>query len=74
MELADLGSFHHIVRTQGALPPLEAGAVLREALVGLGHLHDVLHVLHRDIKAGNVLLTSGGDVKLAECAAATCDL
>lgn len=66
MELAELGSFNTIVKASGPLPPAEVGAVLREALLGLQYLHTELHVLHRDIKAGNVLLTAEGVVKLAD--------
>ena len=66
MELAELGSFHAIGRAIGRMPTAETAAVLREALGGLRYLHDEMHVLHRDVKAGNLLLTRAAAVKLAD--------
>lgn len=39
--------------------------VTRETLEALAYLHDN-HVIHRDMKAGNILLTDRGQVKLAD--------
>jgi len=41
-------------------------AVFQQAVAGLNYLHTEAHVIHRDIKAGNLLLNSEGMVKLAD--------
>ena len=43
----------------------EIGAICKDALKGLEYLHS-LHRIHRDVKAGNILLTEDGTVKLGE--------
>jgi serine/threonine kinase 3 len=47
------------------LTEAQIAAVLAGTLAGLAYLHD-LNKIHRDIKAGNLLLTDKGQVKLAD--------
>eukprot|EP00962_Isochrysis_galbana_P041791 scaffold15414_cov114-Isochrysis_galbana.AAC.9 len=47
------------------LTEVQIAAVLAGTLAGLAYLHD-LNKIHRDIKAGNLLLTDKGQVKLAD--------
>jgi serine/threonine protein kinase len=51
-----------------ALGEGEAAYVLRETLRGLHHLHEQCkkHIIHRDLKSANLLLTAEGDVKVAD--------
>lgn len=54
-----------IVATGKPLNEEQIRVVVRESLQGIAYLHDV-HRVHRDIKCSNILLTSSGDVKLAD--------
>lgn len=65
MELAEAGSLAHLLRNIGIFPENLCKKFLRGVLVGLEYLH-AEGVVHRDIKGGNILLTSAGTVKLAD--------
>lgn len=49
--------------TKNPLNEKEISVIIREALLGLAFLHSVRKI-HRDIKAGNIILTEAGAVKL----------
>jgi serine/threonine protein kinase len=51
---------------QRQLNETEIGILIGECLRGLVYLHEEMHIIHRDIKSGNMLLTETGEVKLAD--------
>ncbi len=64
MEYCGGGSVESTYRAQGSpLAEPEIAAILLACLVGLAYLH-ARQKMHRDIKAGNILLTEEGGVKL----------
>jgi serine/threonine-protein kinase 24/25/MST4 len=66
MEYVDGGSVRELMEFQGGTLSEDLIAVIARGLVeALVHLHGQ-NKLHRDIKAANVLLTSQGEVKLAD--------
>mmetsp|Transcript_21109 Transcript_21109/g.37390 ORF Transcript_21109/g.37390 Transcript_21109/m.37390 type:complete len:931 (-) Transcript_21109:100-2892(-) len=66
MDLCEAGSISDLVRSTGqTLVEQEIRVVAASMALGLKHLHDI-RMIHRDIKAGNILLTNDGIAKLAD--------
>ncbi|KAL5699816.1 non-specific serine/threonine protein kinase [Ranunculus cassubicifolius] len=67
MEYMCGGSCHHILKAAypDGFSEILIATLLREALKGLGYLHYNGH-MHRDVKAGNILVDSHGNVKLGD--------
>ena len=65
MEFVEGDSLHEVIGRCGPLPVAEACEVIRQAALGLAHLHD--HgIVHRDIKPSNLMLTPAGQVKVLD--------
>lgn len=66
MEHCSGGSANDLMRvTEKMFTEGQISAVMRDSLKGLYYLHSVRKI-HRDIKAGNILLNSKGECKLAD--------
>ncbi|BHF68040.1 Serine/threonine-protein kinase 4 [Sparganum proliferum] len=66
MEYCGAGSVADIMRLRNqTLREEEIGTILKYSLLGLDYLHQ-MRKIHRDIKAGNILLTNSGMAKLAD--------
>ncbi len=64
-ELVAGGPLSKKLREAGPLPSGLVALLVRDILAGIEHAHHN-HVIHRDIKPGNVLLTTEGRAKLAD--------
>jgi hypothetical protein len=69
MELLDGVPLSEVLHLRGALPIAPACAITREIARALVEVHGV-GIVHRDIKPGNVMLLSGGEIKLMDFGAA----
>lgn len=66
MEYCGMGSVCDIMQIcDKLLTEDQAAAIMKMALTGLEYLHS-LNMIHRDIKSANILLTHGGECKLAD--------
>jgi len=73
MELMDGGSLLEAVKRckvvdGGAhiMPPAALACIAENVLSALEFLHDEMHVMHRDVKPGNILLSTTGQAKLGD--------
>ena len=65
LEFIESGSLATLVKDHGTFPEFLVAKYIKQVLHGLQYLHEQ-GVLHRDIKGANILVTKGGDVKLAD--------
>jgi response regulator RpfG family c-di-GMP phosphodiesterase/serine/threonine protein kinase len=65
MELVSGGDLEQQVRDHGRVPVAQACEWVRQAASGLQEAHD-RHLIHRDVKPSNLLLTEQGQVKVMD--------
>ncbi len=65
MEFVDGESLGSLLKRDGKLKPEQAAKIVYQTAQGLATAHDK-GVIHRDIKPGNLMLTSKGAVKIAD--------
>jgi serine/threonine protein kinase len=67
MESCSAGSVADLMKiTDKVLTEPQIATIMKGVLLGLEYLHAQRRI-HRDIKAGNILLTGAGDPKLGTC-------
>ncbi|KAI8911810.1 kinase-like domain-containing protein [Gorgonomyces haynaldii] len=65
MEYCEGGSLRHLIESFGKIPENLCCTYLYQITCGLEYLHQQ-GVIHRDVKAANVLVTKKGEIKLAD--------
>jgi serine/threonine protein kinase len=65
MEFVDGESLGSLLKREVKLKPEQAAKIIHQTAMGLATAHDK-GVIHRDIKPGNLMITSRGSVKIAD--------
>jgi beta-lactam-binding protein with PASTA domain/predicted Ser/Thr protein kinase len=65
MEYVNGRTLAEVLRAEGKMAPVQAATISSEVAAALGFAHRN-GVVHRDVKPGNILVTSSGDVKVAD--------
>ena len=65
MEYVGGQSLRHILKSSGSVPVAGTASAAVDALSALGHAHD-RGIIHRDVKPGNILVTTAGVVKVVD--------
>jgi serine/threonine-protein kinase len=72
MEYIDGRSLDAILKTSGPLDPNRSIAIITQVLSALGFAHQN-GIVHRDVKPSNIMVLSGGEVKVADFGIARID-
>lgn len=65
LEYVQGGTLKELIKEKGPLPPKQAVGIACQILDALDHAH-ACGFIHRDVKPQNVMLTTGGQAKLAD--------
>ncbi|NLP30837.1 MAG: Stk1 family PASTA domain-containing Ser/Thr kinase [Clostridiales bacterium] len=65
MELIEGKALSDVIKEKGALKPREAVAITKQIASALSHAHKN-HIIHRDVKPHNILLTKDGNAKITD--------
>jgi serine/threonine protein kinase/beta-lactam-binding protein with PASTA domain len=65
MEYVPGRTLRDIMREESPMPPYRALELLEQVLIALSAAH-AAHIIHRDVKPENVLITPSGEVKVAD--------
>ncbi len=70
MEFVEGVNLSELVSQRGLLPVAESCELIRQAAIGLAHVHEQ-QLVHRDIKPGNLIVSPAGVVKILDLGLAT---
>jgi serine/threonine-protein kinase len=65
MEYVEGRTLHDVLQERGPLPVAEASEYIIQSCRGLAAAHE-RNIIHRDIKPGNLMITPGGAIKIAD--------
>lgn len=66
MEYMNGGSLDLLLKSAGRIPEPILGKMTTSVLKGLTYLRETHSIIHRDVKPSNILVNSGGEIKLCD--------